>query len=523
LACGAAVVSAERASHFGAEATTGSSVMRGGLWKMLSNALPQVYALAISIAAARYLGPDGMGRQSFIAFIELSVIQVLTSGFALSLQRYVGESVGADRSAEARWLARQVFRVIGAAAFVGGGALVALGLLGAEPKAAWIFAGSAAFSGILASVPGAILTGLQRWREATLAGLVTGGFGTVATVIVLALGGRISAMFAVEAASLLIVLVWTGLLARRSISAVSDEITPAPGLRHRSLRFAGYSSISALLYLIVWRRSEFFFLNHYSSDAQIAFYSIAFSLVTAVARLPSAMGQVLAPAVATLLGAGEHERIRRGFGRALRLLVVVTVPVSVATAALGPAAIRVIWGSAFADARDPLLIMVAASLLTPITVLSSSLLAGLAHVRLPLLATAAAGVVDLGLAAVLVPHHGAIGAAIANGAAQATAGIPMIVYSGRLQGPIEWGWGRLARCAAVSAAGGAVAWGVSASLGGVAGLFLGLVAGSAVFFALAAAIGFLSRDDADWLGDVVGSRGGDVPRRLVLALAVRGS
>ena len=42
-------VSEETAPAFGAEATTGSSVVRGGLWKMLSNALPQVYALVISV------------------------------------------------------------------------------------------------------------------------------------------------------------------------------------------------------------------------------------------------------------------------------------------------------------------------------------------------------------------------------------------------------------------------------------------------------------------------------------------
>jgi O-antigen/teichoic acid export membrane protein len=513
-------VSAER-TRFGAEATTGSSVVRGGLWKMLGNALPQVYALVISIAAARYLGPDGMGRQSFIAFAELSVIELLTSGFGMSLQRYIGESVGAERGAQAQWLARSVFRIMAVAAVVGGGVLIALGLFGREPKAAWIFAGLAAFSGTLASVPGAILTGLQRWRDATIAGLVTGGFGTVATLIVLALGGRISAMFAVEAASLLMILIWTGVLARRSLSAVSDEITPAPDLRRRSLRFAGYSSISALLYLIVWRRSEFFFLNHYSADREIAFYSIAFGLVAAVVRLPSAMGQVLAPAVATLLGAGAHERIRRGFSRALRLLLIVTMPIAAATAALGPEAIRLLWGDAYGPTREPLLIMVAASLLTPVTVLASSLLAGLAHVRLPLVATAAAGIVDLGLAAALVPHHGAVGAAIANGAAQATAGVPMIVYSARIAGPIDWGWGSLVRCAGVSAAGGAVAWGVSAGVGGAAGLILGLLAGSAVFFGLAAAAGLLSREDAAWLSDVVGSRAGELPRRLVLALTVR--
>ena len=508
-------------AEFGAEATTGSSVMRGGFWKMLSNALPQLYALVISIAAARYLGPDGMGRQSFIAFAELSIIELLTSGFAMSLQRYMGETVGAGRGSQARWLARTIFQIELAAAVVGGGILVALGLLGHQPRAAWVFAGLAAVSGVLASVPGAILTGLQRWREATVAGLVTGGLGTVATLVVLALGGRISAMFAVEAAVLLLVFVWTGVLARRALSALADEVTPFPELRRRSLRFAAYSSAGGLLYLIVWRRSEFFFLNHYSADREIAFYSIAFALMTAVVRLPSAMGQVLAPAVATLFGAGEHERIRRGFSRALRLLLIGTMPIAAATAALGPATIRLIWGENYAPTRGPLLILVAASLITPITVLASSLLAGLDQVRLPLLANTGAALVDVGLAAALVPHHGAVGAAIANGAAQATAGLPLIVYSARLAGPIRWEGGALLRCAAVSLAGGAVAWGLVYELGGVVGLALGLLAGAGLFFGLAAAVGLLSREDAGWLSDVVGSRAGGTARRAVLALAVR--
>jgi hypothetical protein len=101
------------------------------------------------------------------------------------------------------------------------------------------------------------------------------------------------------------------------------------------------------------------------------------------------------------------------------------------------------------------------------------------------------------------------------------AGVPLIASSARLAGPIRWGWGGLLRCAVVSASGGAAAWGVAAALGGVAGLILGLLADSAVVLALGAAVGFLSRDDAEWLADVVGSRAGELPRRLVLSLAVR--
>ena len=514
-------VTREVSPQYGAEATTGASVVRGGLWKLLSNALPQLYALVLSIAAARYLGPDGMGRQSFIAFAEISIIELLSSGFGMALQRFVGEEVGAGRGSQARWLALVVFRIELAAAALGGGVLVVLGLSGLHPPAAWIFAGVAATSGVLATVPGAILTGLQRWRDASIAGLATGGVGTVATVAVLALGGRISAMFAVEAVSLLLTLLWTGLLARRALPAVSLEIAPSPELRRRALRFAGYSSAGGLLYLIVWRRSEFFFLDHYSADRQIAFYSIAFAVVSALVRLPSAMGQVLAPAVATLLGAGAHERIRRGFSRGLRLLLVVTIPVMAASAALGPTTLRLIWGHAYASTREPFLIMVAASLLTPVTVLSSSLLAGLGRVSIPLAANAAAGIVDIGLAFALVPHHGAIGAAIANAGAQAAAGVPLIVYSARVAGPIRWELGALVRCAAFSAVGGAAAWGVVSALGGAAGVVLGLLAGAAAFFTLGVVVGLLPADDATWLSELLGSRLGDAPSRAVRSLSIR--
>lgn len=505
----------------GADATTGASVARGGLWMMVSKALPQLYALVLSIAAARYLGPDGMGRQSFIAFVELAAAEVLSSSFSASLMRYVGESIGAGRTGEARWLASQMLRIMAGAAALGGGALILLGLLGHEPQGAWIFAGVTTASAVVAAAPGAVLVGLQRWRQATIAGLVTGGLGTVATVAVLALGGGITGMFAVEAVVGLIALAWTAALAREALSGVSGDPVASPALRRRTLRFAGYLSAGLLVNLIVWRRSELFFLNHYSTDRQIAFYSIAFAVVAALVRLPSAMAQALAPAVATLVGAGAHERIRTGFGRSFRLLLILTMPIAAAAAAVGPETLRVIWGSEFGPARDPFLIMVAASLVTPLTALGWSLTTGLGRVRLPILADAAAAGVDIGLAFALVPRHGAVGAAIANLAAQLAAGVPLIVYSWRIAGPIRWEPSALARAAVLSAIGGAAAWAIVSAVGGIAGVVLALLGGAALFLGLAVTIGILPRDDADWLADAVGPRGGNALRRFALALAGR--
>ena len=210
---------------------------------MLANALPQLYALVLSIVAARYLGPSGMGRQSFIAFVEATTITLLSGSFSLALMRYIGEAVGAGRAGAARWLTVRILWIEVVAALIGGGVLVVIAVLGGKPRDAWLLAALAVVSSIVATVPGAVLAGLQRWREATIAGLTTGGVGVAATIVVLSLGGRITAMFAVEAIVTTLALLWTGALARGALGELQTRAgpraRPAPGhgpLRHVLLR-----------------------------------------------------------------------------------------------------------------------------------------------------------------------------------------------------------------------------------------------------------------------------------------------
>src|SRR4051812_28816517 len=80
--------------------TTAPSVVSGGLWTLLNRALPQAQLLALSIIAARYLGPDDMGRQSYIAFVALALVQAATAGFPGALSRFIGELLGAPRGGQ---------------------------------------------------------------------------------------------------------------------------------------------------------------------------------------------------------------------------------------------------------------------------------------------------------------------------------------------------------------------------------------------------------------------------------------
>jgi O-antigen/teichoic acid export membrane protein len=499
--------------------TTSLSVFRGGVWHATSRIVPQFYVLATSIVAARFLGPTGMGRQSFIAFVELSLAALLSNGFYFALARIVGERIGRGRPGELRSLIRWAWRVEGVLALLGGGMLVLAALLGAGPRNAWLLAGIVCVVSTVHAVPTAVLIGAQRWRQASLVGLVTGFAATVATIIVLSAGGGITGMFAVEAAIGCANLVWTtvfALQAERDVMPGRDDFAE---LRDVAIRAIALLSFSELLALLVQRRSEVFFLAHYSPTSEIALYSIVYSVVTAVVQVPNAMAAAVSPAVATLFGAGAVDRIRSGYERGLRLLIVASLPLAAGGIAIGPTLLRVTYGDAYRGTAPILVIMMAIFPIMPLGGLASALLTGLGRFRLLLAASAFAAVTDVGLAALLVPRYDAIGAALANMGAQ-------IALTATLLASIAWlaGFPHLELNSVVRAFAAALATGIAA-YAGVAllppapGVVVGFVLGATVFLILTPLLRILSAGDAAWLDRTLGRHVGGRAGRFFRASA----
>jgi O-antigen/teichoic acid export membrane protein len=497
-----------------AAATTGASVVRGGLWSAASNLVPQLFVMAVSIAGARFLGPSGLGRQSFIAFVVSSTQYLLAFGMPVALMRTVGESVGAGRGAAARGLVAWAQRIAVPLSVAAFGLLFGAALFGAEPRAAWILAAITAAAGVATSIPGAALTGLQRWRDMSIVIIAANVSGALTTILVLALGGGITGMIAVQLGVALTILVAVWILARRRMRDVAPAAVDPGPLKWSTLQYAGSAFAGSLVTLIVFRRSEFFFLEHYADDRQIALYSVAFAAVTTLVLVPQALANVVSPAVATLYGAGMHDRIRTGYARTLRLLLLATLPVTAGALALGPETVRLVFGSGFAGTKAPLLLLLVTFPLIPLMNASYSLIVGLGKIRFPLVVGTGSSALNIALDFALIPRHAAIGAAVANGCAQGATALATIVYAARLAGPVRWEPGALVRTTLASAAAGGVAWVVLDLVGGAVGVAVGVTAGAAAFVVLAAALRVLSQDDAGWLERSFGGRIGVVARRL---------
>lgn len=486
--------------------TDSATVMRGSGWGLLLAVVPQLQTLLISVAAARLLGAADFGRQSFIAFISVACVSVFAARVPAALARFGAELLGAHEGGKVLTLLRWTWRaqlLSGAVAAVG---FVAAAGFGAEPSSAWVLAGLCTWVAAIQAAPSAFLVAAQRWRDSALPGLLTTLGSVVAVVLVLALGGGITGYFAVELAVVCVNLVWTQRLAAR-LRAELPEPAPIEPERRRELQsFMQASTFFAVIEFVVLSRSEVVFLSHYSGPVQVGYYSVAFAAATAAARVPAMITSVAMPAVATLHGAGEHDRIRGGFWRATRLLVALCPTLVVAAAVLGTDLLGIVYGSEFHDAEPVLVILLAPSILLPIAGMADAVLWILGRIRFLLIWGTIAVVVNIGLALVLIPLLDAIGAGIVNVVAQLVAGVPALWLAARILAPAgvpSW----LVRNSLLTAVGSGVAALIPMLLlGGVAGLVCGAALLALTLWLAATRLPLLDAEDGVWLTGAVGGR-----------------
>jgi O-antigen/teichoic acid export membrane protein len=172
----------------------------------------------------------------------------------------------------------------------------------------------------------------------------------------------------------------------------------------------------------------------------------------------------------------------------------------------GPPLINLLYGAQYEAAGDVLLILVPSLLIAPAGGISVGVLYGYGRLRMPVVIGIVSAITDVLLAALLVPHLDARGAAIANLSAQLAGGMIGIGYCMRLVGGVQLAPRHLAKMMAAAATAGGCAQ-LVLLLGGGAGPFLLAAAVAVVVYAaLGASLGVLPREDADWLMGALGGR-----------------
>jgi len=484
------------------------AVVRGAFWTVASVVVPNLYLVVVSVAAARYLGAAGLGRQSLIAFAAASATTIAGAGGFVAVMRAVATTLDQGDPSAARAVARWGCRVHLITGTVAGLAVSAPVVWGAQPRAAWLLAGLVTLLATLQMVPAAILVGARRWREANGVGLLTGALAVPATVIVLEMGAGIEGLFAVEAAVITVNLGWTGELSRRVLRGGGvDDVAAETAADRRFVehaRFAAISTIGVTITVVVWRRSELVLLAWLSNDVEVARYSVAFAVSALLLTLSDRFAGTMTPAFTRLVVTADRERLAAATTRAIRILLICFLPLAAGIAGSGPRAIRVLYGDEFARSGAVLLTLLIPLAVLPIWSVSAAVLAAHRDAVSPLIAGGAAAALNVALALALVRSHGALGAAVAGAVAQLTAVVLMFGLARRRVPSMTWDFASLARAALVAAGTGIASWSATLWLGGASGLIIGVLAGAVAMAVLWARP--LPRADAAWMSDSLGGR-----------------
>jgi len=104
--------------------------------------------------------------------------------------------------------------------------------------------------------------------------------------------------------------------------------------------------------LVVWSRSENYFLGRYCSAPQIAYYNLAHNLIAKfTGTLPNLMWRILLPLSAEQQGRSETEKMKRTYKHALRYVGFIAIPTVVACYVAAYELIVIFYGHAYSEAK----------------------------------------------------------------------------------------------------------------------------------------------------------------------------
>lgn len=475
------------------------TIARNTAWYGLENLIGFGTSLITSIAIARALGPAKMGYIIYVTWITGIVSQLGSIGIPVTTRKYMAEYLGGGDLTTARFI---YFRTLIIQTL-----LAAVATLGAV---VWVFHDSPAdyriaalllVTGILPSMSNFISAQANVAAE-NLSANLPGSLASTATYFVLTLlavflhwgvNGIAFAMFAMKWADFLVRLIPT---MRRIMKWDSGHANPPADLRARMMSFAVQSLTGMLVTLVVWDRSELFLLKHLTSDIrQLSFYSVAFSLAERLLIFPTIFASASGASIYAQYGR-DRSRLPAMAAASARYLAMISLPLHIIAMPLAAPVLMVLYGKQYEGALfvasvAPVLCLPKA-FLGPIQTMFESF----DQQKYFIITTIVASAIDIGVAWLLIPAHGALGACLGSGAAQFAAVISMwtigiVLYKIRLP------WGFFFKIAAISGIASLAAYGLTSRLGPLAGLIAGSVVSTAIFFSLGYMFKILEPEDRD--------------------------
>jgi O-antigen/teichoic acid export membrane protein len=500
------------------------TIAKNAGWYSVENIVSALVNIFSSIAIARTLGPSKTGYIIYVLYIAGVISSLGSLGIPSATRKYMAEFLGMGDKATARRIFFSTFALqTGLASLTTAAILVwVLHDANAQFRLAAILIALSIWPSMVNSIP-AQANGATEDLSTNVPASIISAFVYLFTIVATILfhwgvTGIGAAFFLMRLVDFLVRLfpALSRVLAWNSATALPG------GLQKRMFAYAWQSVVMMLLAMVVWERCEVVLLKFLSTDIrQVAYYSIAFSLGNNLLMSSIIFGAAAGTTMFVQLGRDES-RLPQLAASSFRYLVLTSIPLHLIAMALMVPALLFFYGTQYKGAA--MVVMLAPLLCMPKAFLGpiQSLLQTFERQKYVIAATIIAGVVDIGVAAALIPAHGAVGACIGNGVAQITA-VGIMWAIGVHKFGIRLPWMLTAKVVAISIAAALAAHLVAGLLSPLWGILLGGSTALVVLVALAYLLRILEPEDQARFTQLTGA----LPRPLAafadrfLALLIR--
>jgi O-antigen/teichoic acid export membrane protein len=392
-------------------------------WMVLDTVTGLVGGILASVFVARAFGPEQLGYYSYVMWLVTMTGMVGRVGLPVAISKGVVEGFAQANYAAARDLIFRVSMVqlaIAVVLTIGGVALLTHQL----PREYWGFA----FIGVAATVPSMQLAIISSANQAVenvgsnvIASLVSTFVNLAGILITLYAGFGLIGLATALLVSRVLDLMVRYWYYRRYFGPFFGAAGPASPMtraeKQALIGFCSHSAVLQVLNIVIWDRSETLFLKWFSPIAQLAFYSLPFSIVQQTAffyrTFTSAAGISLLRR--RIEDPGGSERMTAAM---LRYTALVAFPITLGLAAVAPSLIPVLYGKTYLAAVPVLALASGLGAFRALVYPLEQLVIAENRQDLLIRAMITSSLVNVLLALALIPRFGAVGAAACNGLTQ---------------------------------------------------------------------------------------------------------
>lgn len=390
------------------------SLFRSSIFNFLSQITIFASATILSIMLARLLGPKVMGEYSYYMWLISTLSILLTLGMPRTVMRFIAKAKETEKT---QIISRTfIFQLkIGLVFLLL--SLLWIILFGGDQKLALIIVALTLFLTALNLLTSSFLSGMQNFNLMFRINLATSPLLLVLSIFILFFYNHLINLLL---ANLLAIIFSLGVSLLYLRKFINFKIKPLSQKLFNEIKNNSLS-ISAIVFLdlILMERSEIFFLKNYSSVEQVAFYSIAFGLVSRVMTLvPGAVSGVIMPKISMHHGKSELNKIKQTYFSSTRYLILITIPIIFAGVSLVSLLINILYGDDYSSITPVIQILLISGGLSAIVAAAAAVLYGTGSQSFILKLASIAAVFNILLDMIFIPSFGAMGAVGANAIAQ---------------------------------------------------------------------------------------------------------